>query len=187
VRRAVFLDRDGTINEEVSYLDDPDRLRLIPGAADAIRLLNEAGILAIVVSNQAGIGRGYFSAATVEAIHGRLAEQLAAQGARLDGVYYCPHHPSEGCDCRKPKAGMLVRAAREHGIDVRRAFVVGDKASDLEAGQRVGCRTVLVLTGYGEQARESFNKATLDMTSFQPDHVSKDLRGVVEWVLEQSG
>jgi len=105
VRPAVFLDRDGTINEEVGYLDDPDRLRLILGAAEAIRLLNEAGILAIVVSNQAGVGRGYFSAATVEAIHVRLAEQLAKRGARLDGIYYCPHHPSEGCGCRKPKIG----------------------------------------------------------------------------------
>ena len=126
MRGAVYLDRDGTINEEVNSLDNPDRLRLIPGAAEAIRLLNEAGILAVVVSNQAGIGRGYFSAATVEAIHERLAELLATQGARLDGVYYCPHHPSEGCECRKPKAGMLMRAAREHNIDTQRAFMVGD-------------------------------------------------------------
>ena len=105
MRRAVFLAQDGTINEEVGYLDDPDRLRLILGGAEAIRLLNEAGILAIVVSNQAGGGRGYFSAATVEAIHGRLAEQLARRGARIDGIYYCPHHPSEGCGRRKPKTG----------------------------------------------------------------------------------
>jgi histidinol-phosphate phosphatase family protein len=183
VRGAVFLDRDGTINEEVSYLDDPDRLRLLPGAAEAIRLLNEAGIQAIVVSNQAGIGWGYFLKATVEAIHGRLAELLATQGGRLDGVYYCPHHPSEGCDCRKPKAGMLVRAAREHGIELRRAFMVGDKASDLEAGRRVGCRTVLVLTGYGEQSRETFNK----YNDFRPEYISTDLNGAVKWILAEKG
>jgi D-glycero-D-manno-heptose 1,7-bisphosphate phosphatase len=182
VRRAVFLDRDGTINEEVDYLDDPARLRLIPGAAEAIRLLNEAGIPAIVVSNQAGIGRGYFSAATVEAIHGRLAELLAKRDARLDAVYYCPHHPSEGCDCRKPEAGMLVRAAREFGIDLRRAFMVGDKASDLEAGQRIGCQTVLVLTGYGKQARESLNKC-----NFQPGHyIATDLRDAIKWILTET-
>jgi D-glycero-D-manno-heptose 1,7-bisphosphate phosphatase len=181
VRRAVFLDRDGTVNEEVSYLDDPDRLRLIPGAAEAIRLLNEAGILAVVISNQAGIGRGYFSAATVEAIHERLAEQLASGDAHLDALYYCPHHPSEGCDCRKPKAGMLVRAAREQGIDMGRAFMVGDKVSDLDAGRRVGCRTVLVLTGYGEQARETLNKC-----NFRPGYVAINLCDAVKWILTEA-
>src|SRR5215217_7692188 len=109
MRRAVFLDRDGTINEEVGYLDDPDRLRLIPGAAEAIRLLNEAGILTIVVSNQAGVGRNYFSAATVEMIHEQLSKQLTKHGAHFDAIYYCPHHPNEGCGCRKPKTGMLTQ------------------------------------------------------------------------------
>jgi D-glycero-D-manno-heptose 1,7-bisphosphate phosphatase len=147
-----------------------------------MRLLNEAGILAIVISNQAGIGRGYFSATTVEAIHERLAEQLAWRDARFDAVYYCPHHPSDGCDCREPKTGMLVRAAREHGIDLRRAFVVGDKVSDLEAGRRVGCRTVLVLTGYGELARKALNDC-----EFHPDYVSTDLLDAVQWVLAEGG
>jgi histidinol-phosphate phosphatase family protein len=178
---VVFLDRDGTINEEVGYLDDPDRLCLIPGAAEGVRLLNEAGILTIVISNQAGIGRGYFSATTVEAIHERLTEKLARYGARFDAVYYCPHHPNEGCDCRKPKTGMLMQAAREHGIDMQRAFVVGDKVSDLEAGRRVGCRTVLVLTGYGERARETFNR-----TNSQPDHISTDLRNAVKWIVMEA-
>ena len=180
MRQAVFLDRDGTINEEVGYLDDPDRLQLIPGVAEAIRLLNEAGILTVVISNQAGIGRGYFSATTVEAIHERLAEQLAWRDARFDAVYYCPHHPCDGCDCRKPKTGMLVRAAREHGIDLRRAFVVGDKVSDLEAGRRVGCRTVLVLTGYGEQVRQTSNNPNL-----QPNCVSMNLWEAVTWILAE--
>ena len=182
MKGAVFLDRDGTINEEVGYLDDPDRLRLMPSAAGAIRLLNEAGIPVIVVSNQAGIGRGYFLAATVEAIHERLAEQLARGGAHLDAVYYCPHHPSEGCDCRKPKTGMLVRAAQEHGIDMQRATMVGDKVSDLEAGRRAGCRTVLVLTGYGEQALVTSNNA-----NFRPDYVCQDLQGATKCVLRAKG
>ena len=176
MRRAVFLDRDGTINEEVGYLDDPEHLYLIPGAAEAIRLLNEAGILVIVVSNQAGVGRGYFPVETVEAIH----EQLAKHHARLDAIYYCPHHPSEGCDCRKPKTGMLWQAAREHGVDLARAIMVGDKVSDLEAGHRAGCRTVLVLTGYGEETRK-----TLERSSFRPDYVSTNLCSAVKWILAE--
>src|SRR5918999_1621312 len=182
MRTTVFLDRDGTINEEVSYLGHPDLLCLIPGAAEAIRLLNEADCLAIVVSNQSGVGRGYFSTATVEAIHQQLAKQLAIHGAYVDAIYYCPHHPSEGCNCRKPKTGMLVRAARDYGIDMHRAFVVGDKVSDLDAGRQVGCKTVLVLTGYGEQARE-----TSKNPSFQPDYISTDLYDAVKWILAEEG
>jgi D-glycero-D-manno-heptose 1,7-bisphosphate phosphatase len=180
MRGAVFLDRDGTINEEVHYLDDPDRLNLIPGAAEAIRLLNEADILTIVVSNQAGVGRGYFSATTVEAIHEQLAKQLFGHGAHIDAIYYCVHHPNEGCDCRKPKTGMLKQAAREHSIDTHLSFAVGDKVSDLEAGRQVGCQTVLVLTGHGEKARES-----LQATYFRPDYVSLDLRDAVSWIMAQ--
>jgi D-glycero-D-manno-heptose 1,7-bisphosphate phosphatase len=180
MRGAVFLDRDGTINEEVHYLDDPDRLNLIPGAAEAIRLLNEADILTIVVSNQAGVGRGYFSATTVEAIHEQLAKQLFGHGAHIDAIYYCVHHPNEGCDCRKPKTGMLKQAAREHSIDTHLSFVVGDKVSDLEAGRQVGCQTVLVLTGHGEKARES-----LQATYIRPDYVSLDLRDAVSWIMAQ--
>ncbi len=178
----MFLDRDGTINEEVGHLGDPDRLRLISGSAEAIRLLNDAGILVIVVSNQAGVGRGYFSTATVEAIHQEMARQLAVNGAWVDAIYYCPHHPDEGCQCRKPEAGMLVQAIREHGIDTRQAFIVGDKVSDLYAGRRVGCRTVLVLTGYGGRAREVFNNSI-----FQPDHISSNLYDAAKWILAREG
>ena len=178
MRGAVFLDRDGTINEEVSYLDDPARLSLIPGAAEGIRLLNEAGILVIVVSNQAGVGRGYFPVETVEAIHRRLAKQLTRYHARFDAIYYCPHHPSEGCDCRKPKTGMLLQATREYGVDIEQSVIVGDKASDLKAGQRAGCRTVLVLTGYGEGTRK-----ILESSSFRPDFIATNLYSAVKWIL----
>jgi len=177
---AVFLDRDGTINEEVGYLSEPEELHLIPGAAEAIRLLNRAGVLAIVVTNQSGVGRGYFSEARVKAIHEQLAMQLAAYGAHLDAIYYCPHHPDKGCDCRKPKPGMLKRAAEEHSIALDRSFAVGDKVSDLEAGRRAGCRTVLVLTGYGMEARKAFKHS-----DFQPDYIARDLLGAVRWILAQ--
>jgi histidinol-phosphate phosphatase family protein len=179
---VVFLDRDGTINEEVNYLSDPEDLRLIPGAAEAIRLLNDAGVPAIVVTNQAGVGRGYFSEARVKAIHEQLARQLARYGASLDAIYYCPHHPDEGCACRKPKPGMLKRAAEEHGIDLGRSFAIGDKVSDLEAGRRAGCRTVLVLTGYGTEAQEAFNRS-----DFQPDYIARDLLEAVRWIMAQQG
>jgi histidinol-phosphate phosphatase family protein len=179
---AVFLDRDGTINEEVEYLDDPQDLCLIPGVAEAIRLLNQARVPAIVVTNQAGVGRGYFSEARVEAIHQQLAKQLAAHGARLDVIYYCPHRPDEGCDCRKPNPGMLKRAAQERDIDLGRSFAVGDKVSDLEAGRRAGCRIVLVLTGYGAEAQESF-----EHSDFQPDFTAQDLLQAVRWILAQGG
>ncbi|MGQ9493195.1 MAG: D-glycero-beta-D-manno-heptose 1,7-bisphosphate 7-phosphatase [Anaerolineae bacterium] len=177
---AVFLDRDGTINEETQYLDDPAHLRLIPGAAPAIRLLNQAGVPVILVTNQAGVGRGYFPESAVRAIHRELARQLAAQGAHLDAIYYCPHRPEEGCDCRKPNPGMLLQAAKEHGLDLTRSFVVGDKVSDLEAGWRVGCRMVLVLTGYGSEHQRAFAHL-----NFKPDYVAPDLLEAVQWILIQ--
>jgi len=180
MKGAVFLDRDGTINEEVSYLGDPTLLHLIPGAAEAIHTLNRAGILTVVVSNQSAVGRGYFSTATVEAIHQQLGKQLAKHDARLDAIYYCPHRPNDGCECRKPRTGMLVQAAREYGIDTQRAFMVGDKVSDLDAGRQVGCRTVLVLTGYGEQTRAACNNSR-----YHPDYIATDLHGAVKRILAE--
>jgi len=179
-REAVFLDRDGVIIEETHYLADPRALRLLPGAAEAIRLLNRAAIPAIVVTNQAGVGRGYYPESAVAQVHAELARQLSASGARLDALYYCPHHPDEGCDCRKPQPGMLLRAAQEHAIDLARSIMVGDKLSDLQAGQRAGCRAVLVLTGYGAEVR-----AALGDQSPPPDHVAADLLAAVAWILSQ--
>jgi D-glycero-D-manno-heptose 1,7-bisphosphate phosphatase len=176
VRAAVFLDRDGVICEEVDYLSDPDQLRLLPGAAEAIRQLNDAGVPTILVTNQSGIGRGYFTAEAVDAIHDRLRAELAAQGASLDAIQCCPHRPDEGCQCRKPRAGLLRRAAAEHGVELRASVMVGDKLSDLEAGRAAGCGTVLVLTGYGGRERHG---VTAD------DHVADDLRAAVEWILAQ--
>jgi D-glycero-D-manno-heptose 1,7-bisphosphate phosphatase len=185
-RPAVFIDRDGTLTEEVGYVNHPSRLQLLPRAAEAIRRLNTAGVAAVVVTNQAGIARGYFSESVLHAVHDALRTQLAGAGARLDGLYACVHHPSEGeapyrtdCDCRKPRPGLLQRAARELGLDLARSTMVGDKASDLVPARAVGADAVLVLTGYGrgewEYRREHF--------TVQPDHVATDLLDAVEWTL----
>jgi D-glycero-D-manno-heptose 1,7-bisphosphate phosphatase len=156
-RRAVFLDRDGTINVEKEYLHKIEDFEFIPGAPEAIKRLKDAGFLVIVVSNQSGIGRGYFDEAVVEQLHRHIQDELACLGTSIDAFYFCPHHPEEGlgeykvvCDCRKGQPGMLLQAAREYDIDLQQSFMVGDKLADIEAGERAGCQSLLVLTGYGE-------------------------------------
>ncbi|HJU84310.1 MAG TPA: HAD family hydrolase [Holophagaceae bacterium] len=158
MKPAVFLDRDGTLNEEVDYLSDPEDLHLIPGAAAAVARLNAAGIPIIVVTNQSGIGRGYYGWRDFAAVMSRMGTLLALENAHLDAVYASPHHEKGEGDYahpdhpeRKPNPGMLTRAAEEHGLDLARSWMVGDKAIDIEAGRRAGCRTCLVLTGYGKQ------------------------------------
>jgi D-glycero-D-manno-heptose 1,7-bisphosphate phosphatase len=185
-RPAVFIDRDGTLTEEVGYVNHPSRLKLLPRSAAAVRRLNEAGIAAVMATNQAGIARGYFSAEVMDTVHRVLVERLADAGARLDGLYVCPHHPTEGvppfradCDCRKPKPGLLLRAARELDLDLARSSVVGDKASDLTVAGRVGARSILVLTGYGLGEWE-YRRAAFETV---PDHVATDLLDAVEWVI----
>ena len=157
MKPAVFLDRDGTLNEEVDYLSRPEDLRLIPGAAAAVARLNAAGIPVVVVTNQSGIGRGYYDWKDFAAVMSRMGTLLALESAHLDAVYASPHHEKgEGGYAhpdhpdRKPNPGMLRRAAEEHGLDLERSWMVGDKAIDIEAGRRAGCRTCLVRTGYGK-------------------------------------
>jgi D-glycero-D-manno-heptose 1,7-bisphosphate phosphatase len=185
-RPAVFIDRDGTLTEEVGYVNHPKRLRLLPRSAEAILRLNTAGVAAVVVTNQAGVARGYFSEDTLHAVNGALARQLKDAGAQLDGLYVCPHHPREGeppfrmdCDCRKPKPGMLLRAAADLGLDLTTSVVIGDKPSDLAVAPAVGARSVLVLTGYGLGEWE-YRRATFPV---QPDHVAGDLLDAVDWIL----
>ena len=156
-RRAVFLDRDGTINVEKNYLHKIEDFEFLHGAPEAIKALKDAGFLVIVVSNQSGIGRGYFDERAVESLHKHIQTKLTDYGTSIDAFYYCPHHPDEGldayktvCDCRKGAPGMLLRAAVEYDIDLSHSFMVGDKLADVEAGERAGCRSLLVLTGYGE-------------------------------------
>lgn len=185
-RPAVFIDRDGTLTEEVGYVNHPSRLRLLPRSAEAVRRLNEAGIAAVVATNQAGIARGYFSEEVMNAVHEQLVGQLKDAGAHLDGLYVCPHHPTEGvppfradCDCRKPKPGLLLRAARDLDLDLGDSIMVGDKASDLLVAGPVGVRAVLVLTGYGRGEWE-YRRADFAVT---PDHVAGDLLDAVDWVI----
>jgi D-glycero-D-manno-heptose 1,7-bisphosphate phosphatase len=155
--RAVFLDRDGTINVEKKYLHKIEDFEFIPGAPEAIKKLKDAGFLVIVVSNQSGIGRGYFDEDAVELLHRHIQDELTCLGTSIDAFYFCPHHPEEGlgeykvvCECRKGQPGMLLQAAREYDIDLQQSFMVGDKLADIEAGERAGCQSLLVLTGYGE-------------------------------------
>ena len=184
MKRGVFLDRDGTLIEEVGYLDRIDRVRFFPYSVDAVRLLNRAGFVVIVATNQAGIARGFFDEAFVEATHRSLAATLGAGGARIDGFYFCPHHPDglagryrQACDCRKPQSGLFRRAASDHQIDLQQSFVVGDRAHDIAAGNAVGARGVLVRTGYGDRSERSDHGAAA---------VTDNLVAAVSWILQQS-
>jgi len=167
-RGVVVLDRDGTINVERHYLADPDQVELTEGAGEGLRHLRDLGCELLVVTNQSGVGRGYFTEATLDRIHDRLVERLAAEGVRLSGIYVCPHVPEDGCRCRKPGTALLEQAARERGFDPRDAFVIGDKASDVAMGRRAGSTTLLVRTGYGAGVADAG-----DVTA---DHVVEDLR-----------
>jgi D-glycero-D-manno-heptose 1,7-bisphosphate phosphatase len=185
-RPAVFIDRDGTLTEEVGYVNHPQRLNLLPRSAEAVRRLNEAGIAAVVATNQAGLARGYFTEDVMNAVNDRLVDQLKRAGAHLDGLYVCPHHPTEGapplrmdCDCRKPKPGLLLRAAKDLDLDLTASTIVGDKASDLAVARPVGARGVLVLTGYGRGEWE-YRRADFAVA---PDHVAEDLLDAVEWII----
>ena len=189
-RRAIFMDRDGTICEEVGYVNHLSRSRLLPHSAEAIRLVNGAGFLAIVATNQSGVARGLFDEDLVNAVHRQLAERVESSGGRLDAIYYCPHHPREGsppyrqdCDCRKPKPGMLLRAAQEHGIDLARSYMIGDSLVDLAAGGAAGSGVVHVLTGDG---RGLFDHQR-DRFTVPPLHTAEDLLAGVRWILEHDG
>lgn len=177
---AVFMDRDGTINEEVSYLSRMEQLRIYPQAFEAIRLINAAGMKAVVVTNQSGIARGYFTEDFVRSVHDRINELLRADGAHIDGFYVCPHHPVYGngiykqhCSCRKPKPGMLLQAAEEMNIDLTRSYMIGDMLKDIEAGKKAGTSAILVKTGYGP------NIVRTDM----PAYIAADILEAVQWIM----
>ncbi len=178
---AVFLDRDGTINEEVGYLDSLEKLRVFPGAFEAVRLINHAGMKTIVITNQSGIGRGFFDEAFVDRVHEEMGRRFLAEGVLIDGFYYCPHHPTEGvgpyrqtCSCRKPEPGLLLKAAADLGIDLGRSYMIGDMPKDVEAGQRAGAKGILVRTGYGK---------AVDMELTRPDYIGPDILGAVKWLM----
>jgi D-glycero-D-manno-heptose 1,7-bisphosphate phosphatase len=175
------MDRDGTISEEVGYINHPDRLKLLKRSAKAIKMLNHNKLRAIVVTNQAGVGRGYFKEEMIGVVHKKMEEMLAKDGAYLDAIYYCPHHPKDNCNCRKPKAGMMLQAKEKFGLDLTKSYVIGDKYSDVEYAHQVGAKGILVLTGYGKGAYE-FEK---EQWSKGPDFVASDLYDAVEWIVKQ--
>ncbi|MBN1830060.1 MAG: D-glycero-beta-D-manno-heptose 1,7-bisphosphate 7-phosphatase [Deltaproteobacteria bacterium] len=177
--RAVFLDRDGTINEEAGYIRTLQDLKIYPWTIEAISHINAMGMLAVVVSNQSGVARAFFDEAFVGAVHDRIREELALQGARIDRFYYCPHHPTEGrapyrsdCDCRKPKPGLLLRAARELSIELSGSYMIGDSLRDILAAKACGVKALLVRTGYGKNVSDT--TAAI--------HVADDLLEAVKWI-----
>jgi D-glycero-D-manno-heptose 1,7-bisphosphate phosphatase len=185
---AIFIDRDGTINQEVGYIGQVKDLRLIPGSAEAIRLVNQSGRKVVVISNQSGVARGYFDEQVVETINTALIKMLEAEQARVDGIYYCPHHLKGyppyniDCSCRKPASGMLLQAAEDLNLDLTQSAVIGDKYTDVLTGHRLGIPGLLVRTGFGEGEIEkhsaTWNKA--------PDFIAADLLEAVRWVLSES-
>jgi len=186
LKPAIFMDRDGTISHEVGYVNHPSRFRPYPWAADAVRLANRRGFLAVVVTNQAGVARGYFPEPVIHEVHAALVATMEAGGAHLDGIYFCPHHPTVGeppyrkdCDCRKPRPGLLRRAEKELDIDLARSFVVGDRIGDLELAWGVGARGVLVKSGYG------LGELTYNLPSWPrpPDLVASNLLEAVERIV----
>ena len=185
-KRAVFLDRDGTLIEEAGYLNHLSLLTLFPYTVDAVRQLNLAGLTVIVITNQAGIARGIVKEAFVAEAHGYLSERLAAGGARVDAYYYCPHHPDgivDGlnieCSCRKPKAGLWQRAAADLGIDLSRSFSVGDRWRDVRAARAAGTRSVMVRTGYGRDEEHAVPAGV------STDAIVDNLAAAVGWILQE--
>ena len=174
--RAVFLDRDGTITiDGTNYVGKVEHVVLIPCATQALKRLQHAGYKLLIITNQSGVGRGYFTRETVDSIHAHLTEQFARAGVRFDRFYVCPHHPEDNCDCRKPKPKFLLDAARDYGLDLSRSFMIGDRASDIQAGVNAGVRSILVLTGAGRE--------TLARQEARPDHVANDIADAAAWIL----
>ncbi len=181
---AIFLDRDGTINEEMGYINHIDRFMLMPGAAAAIRSINESGLKAVVVTNQSGAARGYFPEELIDQVHRKMSRLLEEEGAFLDGIYTCTHAPpskgkSGGCGCRQPKIGLMKQAGQELNLDLQESYVVGDRLKDVEMARNAGAKAVLVLTGYGRGELGFLGPAR----KVEPDFVAEDVAEAVDWIL----
>lgn len=185
---AVLLDRDGTINEEINYITRPEDLRIIPGTGEAICRLKDAGFILPVVTNQSGIARGFITESDLGEIHAEMQRQLWKVGAKVDQIFYCPHHPNQGhipyrktCTCRKPESGLLLQAAKELCLNLENSTMVGDSLRDLQAGWNAGCQVALVLTGFGKKTLEEADLKTLNRINF----IANNLMDVAEWLLQQ--
>lgn len=183
---AVFIDRDGTINEQKGYINHVTRFKLLPRVPQAIRMLNRHGFLALVITNQSGVARGYYPLDLVETIHRIMVSQIREKKGSLDGIFFCPHHPAgsvtefaRDCDCRKPKPGLIEQACRSFEIDLKRSFVVGDMCTDMELAQRAGLPGVMVKTGYGLGEIEYI----LPGKTAKPVHIAEDLLDAVRWII----
>lgn len=173
-KKAIFLDRDGTICEEANYLSRAEDLRLFPFAANAVKLLNDNGFLVILITNQSGIARGFFDENALREIHEKLESELEKSGAKLDAVYFCPHKPADNCACRKPKTKMIEQAARDFSIDTENSWMIGDKAIDIETGRAANTKTALVLTGYGRE----------ENPNCKPDLIAENLLEAVKRIIK---
>ncbi|RPJ22778.1 MAG: HAD family hydrolase [Desulfobacteraceae bacterium] len=183
---AVFIDRDGTINEQMGYVNHLSRFRILPRVPQAIRMLNRHGFLVVVVSNQSGVARGYYSLDLVKTLHHLLVTRIREKKGTIDGIFFCPHHPagsvpefSRDCDCRKPKTGLIEQARKSFEIDLQRSFVVGDMCTDMELAQRAGVPGVMVKTGYGLGEIEYI----LPRKTAKPAHLAEDLLDAVRWII----
>jgi len=172
--KAVFIDRDGTININFGYIDNPDDFKIYPGVKEGIRRLKEKGFKIIVITNQSGIGRGYFSEEVVEKIHEKMKKELSEN---VDGIYFCPHRPDEKCNCRKPNIQLLEKAASDLDIDIDDSFMIGDRMLDVEAGEKLGCKTVLV-----PENKEKI-KVEMEESKVKPDFICADFYSGVKWIL----
>lgn len=170
--RAVFLDRDGTMAKDVQYCRSPEDFELFPDTAKAIKLLKQHHFKVIVVTNQSGIARGYFTEETLAKIHDKMKNQLAKEGAFVDAIYYCPHHPDDNCDCRKPKPKMVLQAARDNDIAISQSFVVGDLPTDIGMGKALGTKTILI-----------GNSLLSEVGELKPDAIVTDLWEAVQAIL----
>ncbi len=187
-RPAVFIDRDGTINEQMGYVNHVSRFVLLPGTAEGIRLLNRHQYLAIIVSNQSGVARGYFPMELIDRVHAHMKDLLAKEGANIDGIFFCPHYPrgnvpeySVECDCRKPRTGLVQKACEEFDIDMKNSYVIGDRCSDIELAERSNLQGIMVTTGYGLGDIEY----VLPNKPFKPLHIARDFLHAVRWIIER--
>ncbi|MBO0722534.1 MAG: HAD family hydrolase [Blastocatellia bacterium] len=185
-KRAIFVDRDGTLNEEVGYITEMSQFRLFDFAAESIKMINDAGWYAVLITNQAGIARGRYSEEFLRRLHAQMELSLSRDGARLDAIYYCPHHPEFGdppyrqdCNCRKPRPGLIEKAAKEFSLDLNSCYIIGDRISDIETGHTAGTRSVMVMTGYG---REEYRDA---IRQRPPDHAADNLLAAVRWIFSE--
>ncbi len=175
MHKAVFIDRDGVINQDLGkYVTKPEEFVFLPNAIGALKRLYKSDYKVIVITNQGGIGKGLYTEDDVKAIHKKMHQLLEEQGVKIDGLYYCPHHPNDKCECRKPRLGMVNKAIKEHEIDTKKSFFIGDKTSDIKAGKDAGCKTFLVRTGYA-----GHDKAY----DAEPDFIVSDLLEAVDKIL----